>query len=35
MKKYKFTSETKEVDGCTLYRIRAVQDFADIKAGDN
>ncbi|WP_245410093.1 hypothetical protein [Bartonella tribocorum] len=34
-KKYEFTDETIEFDGyLTLYRIRALKDFRDIKAGD-
>jgi len=34
MKKYKLTDETKVVDGETVYRIEAVKDFSDVKAGD-
>ncbi|WP_375704480.1 hypothetical protein [Bartonella sp. AD328YNZD] len=35
MKKYELTDETIEFDGyLTLYRIRALKDFADVKAGD-
>lgn len=34
MKKYEFTGETKEINGITLHRIRAVRDFGDVRAGD-
>ncbi|EJF81205.1 hypothetical protein MCQ_00483, partial [Candidatus Bartonella washoeensis Sb944nv] len=34
MKKYEFTDETIEVNGRTLYRIRALKDFWQVKAGD-
>ena len=34
MKKYKFTEETINVDGRTLYRIEALKDFNDVKKGD-
>ena len=34
MKKYELTSETKEIYGTTLYRIRALIDFGDVKCGD-
>ena len=34
MKKYELTSETKEIYGATLYRIRALIDFGDVKCGD-
>ena len=34
MAKYELTDETKEIDGRTLYRIRALCDFNDVKAGD-
>ena len=34
MKKYELTDETKEFDGKTLYRIRALIDFGFVKAGD-
>ena len=34
MKKYELTDETKEFDGKTLYRIRALIDFGLVKAGD-
>lgn len=34
MKKYQLTSETITVNGHTLYRIQALKDFEDIKAGD-
>ena len=33
-RKYEITNETKVVYGRTLYRIRAIQDFDDVKAGD-
>ena len=33
-RKYEFTGETMERSGRTLYRIRAVRDFGDVKAGD-
>ncbi|WP_375612427.1 MULTISPECIES: hypothetical protein [unclassified Bartonella] len=33
-KKYEFTNETKQVGDVTLYRIRALRDFGDVKAGD-
>ncbi|WP_338156081.1 hypothetical protein [Bartonella krasnovii] len=33
-KKYELTDETIEVDGRTLYRIRALSDFGNVKAGD-
>ncbi|WP_412057344.1 hypothetical protein [Bartonella sp. DGB2] len=33
-KKYELTQETREVDDRTLYRIKALRDFGDIKAGD-
>lgn len=33
-KKYELTDVTKEVDLLTLYRIRALKDFADVKAGE-
>ena len=32
--KYVFTNETKEYDGQTLYRIRALKDFGNVKAGE-
>ena len=32
--KYELTNETKQVDDVTLYRIRALKDFADVKTGD-
>ena len=32
--KYELTSETKEVAEYTLYRIRALKDFRDVKKGD-
>lgn len=34
MKKYELTNDTVVVEGQTLYRIRALIDFANIKAGD-
>ena len=33
-KKYELTDETIVSYGCTLHRIRALKDFADVKAGD-
>ncbi|WP_375680951.1 MULTISPECIES: hypothetical protein [unclassified Bartonella] len=33
-KKYKLTDETIKVDRITLYRIRALKDFGDVKKGD-
>lgn len=33
-KKYKLTDETIKVDGTTLYRIRALKDFDEVKEGD-
>ncbi|EJF77433.1 hypothetical protein MCQ_01517 [Candidatus Bartonella washoeensis Sb944nv] len=33
-KKYEFTYATIEVDGRTLYRIRALRDFGNVKKGD-
>lgn len=33
-KKYELTDETIKIDGTTLYRIRALKDFGDVKAGD-
>ncbi|GAA4668051.1 hypothetical protein [Bartonella pachyuromydis] len=33
-KKYKFTDETIKIYGITLYRIRALKDFGDVKKGD-
>ena len=33
-KKYELTDITKEVDSVTLYRIRALKDFANVKAGE-
>ena len=33
-KKYKFTDETIEVNGKTLYRIEALKDFSNVKKGD-
>jgi chromosome segregation ATPase len=34
MKKYELTSDTKETDYGTVYRIRALKAFGDVKAGD-
>ena len=34
MKKYELTEETKVISGKTLFRIRALRSFGDIKAGD-
>ena len=34
MKKYELTSETKDFLGHTLYRIRALVSFGDVRAGD-
>ena len=34
MKKYKLTEEIKDFYGITLYRIEALRDFRDVKAGD-
>ena len=34
MKKYEFTGEVKKFCGSTLHQIRAVKDFAIVKAGD-
>ena len=34
MRKYKLTDETKTANGTTLYRIEALRDFNDVKAGD-
>ena len=33
-KKYELTDETQQWNGRTLYRIRALADFEDVKAGD-
>ena len=33
-KKYKLTSVTKVVNGCTVYRIKALKDFGTVKKGD-
>ena len=33
-KKYKLTNETIKIDGITLYRIRAIKSFSNVKAGD-
>ncbi len=34
MKKYEFTDETRTISGHVLHRIRALRDFANVKAGD-
>jgi predicted acyltransferase (DUF342 family) len=34
MKKYELTDETIDHNGTTLYRIRALRDFGNVKAGD-
>jgi UDP-3-O-[3-hydroxymyristoyl] glucosamine N-acyltransferase len=34
MKKFKLTKETKEVFGITLYRIKSLRTFSDVKKGD-
>lgn len=34
MKKYELTDEKKQIAGRTLFRIRALRDFYDVKAGD-
>lgn len=34
MKKYELTNETKFINGVKVYRIVAMRDFADVKAGD-
>ncbi len=34
MKKYELTTNTIEVNGVTLYQIRALRDFRDVKEGD-
>ena len=33
-KKYELTPETQKENGKTLYRIKALRDFGDVKAGD-
>lgn len=33
-RKYELTNETIFFNGLTLYRIRAIKDFSDVKAGD-
>ena len=33
-KKYQLTNETRNYYGKTLYRIQAIKDFGDVKAGD-
>jgi hypothetical protein len=32
--KYELTDETKQCGGKTLYRIKALKDFSDVKSGD-
>ena len=32
--KYEFTAETKQINGVTLYRIRAITSFGTVKEGD-
>ena len=32
-KKYEFTDEVREVDGCRLHRIKALREFGDVEAG--
>ena len=34
MRKYKLTDETRTLNGTILYRIEALRDFNDVKAGD-
>ena len=34
LRKYEFTDDTIEVDGHTLYRIRSLRSFGDVKEGD-
>ena len=34
MTKYELTSNTKVVDGVTVYQIKATKDFANVKTGD-
>ena len=34
MKKYEITNESIEFEGKTLYRIKAMSDFDDVKAGE-
>lgn len=33
-KKYELTNESVEIEGVTVYRIKALKDFADVKKGD-
>jgi hypothetical protein len=33
-KKYELTKESIDLDGLTLYRIRALKDFGNVKRGD-
>jgi len=33
-KKYELTDETKELQGKTLHRIKALKDFGNVRAGD-
>ena len=34
MKKYELTDESILIDGCSIYRIKALKDFGRVKAGD-
>lgn len=34
MKKYELTDKTMEINNRTLFRIRALRDFGNVKAGD-
>lgn len=34
MKKYELTNETKRLGDRTLYRIKAIRDFGDVKTGE-
>jgi len=34
MKKYELTKESKIVNGITLFRIKALRDFGNVKKGD-
>ena len=33
-KKYELTNESKVVNGCTIYRIKALKDFGDVEKGN-
>lgn len=33
-KKYELTNESKVVNGCTVYRIKALKDFSDVEKGN-